>query len=153
MSRLGLLATLLHLACLPQLWAQAPSAAELPDHGGVAVSDGAAATEAQFSGQQRTTLRWEKRQPVPFREFVALHDALDEPLSSDGGKLARAPGEAEQLLADAKPGDTIRIQDGEYTDWGELEIDVDGEPGRPITIAPESQHGVAFRGDVTVKPA
>ena len=47
MSRLGLLAIFSYLACLPQLWGQPLIAAELPDPGGVAVSDGAATTEAQ----------------------------------------------------------------------------------------------------------
>ncbi len=77
-----------------------------------------------------------------------MHDTLDEPLSSDDGKLARTIDEAERLLATAEPGDTIRIRNGDYTDWGELEIDCYGKPGRPITIAAETQHGVTFRGDV-----
>jgi hypothetical protein len=90
-------------------------------------------------------LRRETRQPVPFAAFESLRQRLDAPFFEEtSDPIAASPEEAERFLAQAEPGDTIRIRKGDYTDWGELQIAVGGQPGRPITLPGRSQYLPGF---------
>lgn len=64
--------------------------------------------------------------------------AVDIPVAS--------PGDVEDAMDDAQPGDVLVLADGTYTNTS-FTFEGDGAPGNPITLRAETPGGVVLRGD------
>ena len=64
--------------------------------------------------------------------------------------LVGSKNEFKEAISKASPGDTIYIRDGVYENWERLDINVNGSENKPITIAPQNQHGVRFTGKMLI---
>ena len=57
----------------------------------------------------------------------------------------QSPGQFAKAIRNAQPGDTVIIADGDYKNWT-ASLDSNGTENQPITVKPQSTHGVRFSG-------
>lgn len=67
-----------------------------------------------------------------------------------GARPVRTPEELAKAMADAAPGDTVRIADGTHQGW-KVDLAKGGADGKPVTLEPESPKGVTFTGATSLR--